>query len=692
MSNDRQTAPIEKVDGAVKASSLTPAPPDAPHSPHGARAEPVAPARLAPLAPSTPLPTPVSSPLRDGRDGAAARRRHALRIPDDEISRPQLAGTGARSGAPPSEPAIQSDPGPVVTPTRIITISEPPPPVGEADQSEPSLPGGLALGAFAPEPTPLPDSATHADLSGLEDGEVEVRFDDDLPFALVPPVAPAPARPLIVELEWTPEPPRSPLEAVRTSTEAPSVAAEPDRVPAGPGSAPVESTCAPAEPVRAPAEPSQAPEPTRGMGEPDRAPAEPARALADPPRPMDPARAPADPLCVTTAEPVRAAPEAAGVAAEPPRAPPEPVRTAVEAPRAVELPRVVEEPGETREEVEFPIDLERVHHPSDLPEIAAEDMVTLEPPPVRPMSASPPVRPRATSQPASATTGSVSAPKPPRIPTPRSSLVIVPPHVGTVPSQQTDGAAPRRKVRLWWEELFNDDYLRATEKVADEQLSHEVAFIEESLGVERGGALLDLACGTGRHAIELARRGYEVVGFDLSLAMLARAGDEAQDLGAKLNFVQGDMREMTFEEQFDGIYCWSTSFGYFEEEKNAQVIARIRRALKAGGTFLLDVANRDFLVRQSPSLAWFEGDGCVCMDEMNLDFITSRMKVKRTMMLDDGRSREIEYSMRVYSLHELGKILHDHGFKVREVSGRLATPGVFFGSESPRAIILAEKK
>jgi hypothetical protein len=80
------------------------------------------------------------------------------------------------------------------------------------------------------------------------------------------------------------------------------------------------------------------------------------------------------------------------------------------------------------------------------------------------------------------------------------------------------------------------------------------------------------------------------------------------------------------------------------------------------------------------------------MDEMNVDFIASRMRVKRTIMLDDGRSREIEYSVRVYSLHELGRILHEHRFKVCEVSGRAATPGVFFGNESPRIIILAEKR
>jgi hypothetical protein len=68
------------------------------------------------------------------------------------------------------------------------------------------------------------------------------------------------------------------------------------------------------------------------------------------------------------------------------------------------------------------------------------------------------------------------------------------------------------------------------------------------------------------------------------------------------------------------------------------------------------------------------------------------MRVKRTMMMDDGRSREIEYSIRLYALHELGKLLHEHGFRVAEVSGRTATPGVFLGADSPRTLILAEKK
>jgi SAM-dependent methyltransferase len=347
---------------------------------------------------------------------------------------------------------------------------------------------------------------------------------------------------------------------------------------------------------------------------------------------------------------------------------------------------------------------ERRSDPGGDPELFYDVVEAVEPPPKHaPFPSVPPALPRTVSQPPAVADASkaASAPPPPPplppkssappVPPPRPPLVIVPPHMGKVVAPSADGITSQRKGRLWWEDLFNDDYLRAAERIDDAQIAREVDFIEASLGVERGATVLDLACGTGRHAAELAARGYEVVGFDLSLAMLARAGDEAQERGAKLNLVQGDMREMSFQQQFDGIYCWNTSFGYFDEEKNAEVIGRIYAALKSGGQLLLDVMNRDYAVRHAPSLAWFEGDGCVCMDEMNIDFITSRMRVKRTMMLDDGRSREIEYSMRVYSLHELGKVLHDQRFKVTDVTGRIATPGVFFGAESARTIVLAEK-
>jgi SAM-dependent methyltransferase len=260
------------------------------------------------------------------------------------------------------------------------------------------------------------------------------------------------------------------------------------------------------------------------------------------------------------------------------------------------------------------------------------------------------------------------------------------------PSPTSKRVRGRKRERApWWEEIFTDDFQRASIRLTDAQVSSEVDFIERSLGVSRGGAVLDLACGAGYHAVELATRGYGVVGFDLSVHQLALASDVAQGRGQKINLLQGDMRDMAFEEMFDGAFCWNTSFGYFEEEKNFNVAERVFKSLRPGGMFLLDVANRDFAAHQSPSQVWFEGDSCVCMDDMSVDFITSRLRVKRSIILDDGTTRECQYSLRLYSLHELGKLLHAVGFRVTEASGHPTTPGVFFGQHSPRIIVLAQR-
>jgi len=247
------------------------------------------------------------------------------------------------------------------------------------------------------------------------------------------------------------------------------------------------------------------------------------------------------------------------------------------------------------------------------------------------------------------------------------------------------------RARPWWEELFTDDFGRGILPPTASHVRREVDFIEDSLAVAKGGVVLDLACGSGAHAVELSTRGYGLVGFDLSLPQLAVAGELAQERGQKINFLQGDMRDMSFVDVFDGIYCWNTSFGYFEEDRNVAVAERVFNALRPGGRFLLDVVNRDFVVVQQPSQVWFEGDSCVCMDDMSVDFITSRLRVKRTMMLDDGRTKECTFSIRIYSLHELGKLLHDIGFRVTEASGHPAYPGVFFGATSPRVVIVAQK-
>ena len=314
---------------------------------------------------------------------------------------------------------------------------------------------------------------------------------------------------------------------------------------------------------------------------------------------------------------------------------------------------------------------------------------TLEPPP---LATTQPLLPAIASPPPTRAVEALAAlPASPVTPAPASPPAPAMATPSTREGAQTLDLSGRKRVKPWWEEIFSDDYLRTMEKVEPKAIKKECDFIEDRLGLEKGAIMLDLACGPGSHAVELASRGYNVVGYDLSLAMLARAQDEAQERGQKINFLQGDMREMAFQEAFDGIYSWSTSFGYFDDEKNVDVLSRMHRGLRQGGMLLLDVANRDYICPRQPSLVWFEGEGCVCMDEMSVDFFSSRLKVKRTVMFEDGRARECEYAIRIYGLHELGKMLHDTGFKVVEVTGHPSHPGVFFGSESPRIIVLAER-
>jgi SAM-dependent methyltransferase len=589
------------------------------------------------------------SPLRPGaRDSSPAARRRVrmtLRIPDDEVARPESAPPPPVRTLSRPVPASPEPPSVAVTPMRIISIESDLPPA-PAEFEPVTIPDESGATKLAKRASWTPSPSTLA----IEDGDdVEVvshiQIDGAVSESEPPAVADSSEEPTLPVLPSAPSTPRvttprmiaprpEEIEDVITSAETvEDLAAVTDAT----GEDLAAITEVTGEELAAVAEETS----------------EDLAAIAE-----------------ETADQLAASAEAEDVRFEDDALTPA-------------LPRV-----------DVP---ERRSDPGDAPEISAEDLVAEEAAPAPLRVELPPMRPRASSHNSYASQSPLPPPpvvsaKPVPVLPSRPPLVIVPPHVGSMGPQINESMGPRRKGRLWWEELFNDDYLRTMEKVTDAQVGTEVDFIETSLGLERGGTMLDLACGTGRQAIELARRGYEVVAFDLSLQMLARAGDEAQERDVKLNFVQGDMRDMTFEAQFDGVYCWNTAFGYFDEEKNAHVIDRVHRALKAGGLFLLDVVNRDFIVRQSPSLAWFEGDGCVCMDEMTVDFITSRMKVKRTLMLDDGRSRETEYSMRIYSLHELGRILHEHGFKVTEVSGRLATPGVFFGNESPRTIILAEKR
>jgi SAM-dependent methyltransferase len=250
----------------------------------------------------------------------------------------------------------------------------------------------------------------------------------------------------------------------------------------------------------------------------------------------------------------------------------------------------------------------------------------------------------------------------------------------------------KRRSKQWFEEIFDEDYLHTLPFMTPHQTEREVAFLLETLELPAAGRVLDLGCGYGRHAMEMASRGYRTVGLDLSLPLLIRATDAARRVGVNVDFVHGDMRDMSFDSEFDGAYCFYTTFGYFDDDTNRRVAAGICKALKPGGRFVLELINRDYLIGDLPTRVWWQGDGCVVLEEVDFNYFTSRLQVQRQIILENGRQLEQEISIRAYSLHEIGKVLHHAGFRVLEVSGNLDLRGRFYGNESRQLVVVAERR
>jgi SAM-dependent methyltransferase len=249
-----------------------------------------------------------------------------------------------------------------------------------------------------------------------------------------------------------------------------------------------------------------------------------------------------------------------------------------------------------------------------------------------------------------------------------------------------------KRAKAWYEEVFDENYLKTIGYLTPACVTRQVNLVEESAQLGARAKILDLGCGSGLHAIEFAKRGYQVTGFDLSLPLLLRAAESAERLGLNLELIHGDYLDLNFDRHFDAVCCLGTSFGYMDDEGNRAVISAVHRALRDGGRFVIEVINRDNNSIALPARNWWEGDGCVVVEEVDLDFFTSRIVTKRSLLLDGGAHVEQEMSVRVYSLHELGKLLHRSGFRVQDVSGHAAYPGRFLGVDSPDLIFVAEKR
>ena len=240
----------------------------------------------------------------------------------------------------------------------------------------------------------------------------------------------------------------------------------------------------------------------------------------------------------------------------------------------------------------------------------------------------------------------------------------------------------------WWKTHFDRETLGGYGLGA--KTAAEVRGAVRLLGLRAPADILDLGCGLGRHSLGLAALGHRVVGLDWS-AKLVKAAARAQR-GTSAVFVRGDMRRLRFRSRFDAVVNLFTSFGYFEtEEEDVSVLRGIRRALRPGGAFLIDLLNKRWLLRHFTPTFWqrsADAEVLRAFNRLRFDEGSSRLSNERTLYLRGGGMRRTFLRFKVYSMPEMERLLASAGLGVGGAWGGF--DGRRCGDDAFRMIIRAK--
>ena len=209
----------------------------------------------------------------------------------------------------------------------------------------------------------------------------------------------------------------------------------------------------------------------------------------------------------------------------------------------------------------------------------------------------------------------------------------------------------------WYVELYKNfaDY---DQEPYTQGTQGEVDFIEQEIGHDRAKTILDVGCGTGRHALELGRRGYQVVGLDLSESLLAQGRKVAQAENLDVTFIAGDARALDFEAQFDvALSICEGAFSLMEtDEMDLLILGNVARALGSGGKFILTAPNAAFMLTHDP------GEGA-------FDPVTFRETFTLEATGVDGSKKSLDCTQRYYTCPELKWLLKQAGFRTVQFFG-----------------------
>jgi 2-polyprenyl-3-methyl-5-hydroxy-6-metoxy-1,4-benzoquinol methylase len=227
-----------------------------------------------------------------------------------------------------------------------------------------------------------------------------------------------------------------------------------------------------------------------------------------------------------------------------------------------------------------------------------------------------------------------------------------------------------------------------SDALTDERSDAEVAGLAKIASLDAPMRILDIPCGFGRHTNRLAVLGHQMTGMDLYPGFLELARRDAEARGVQVDYLQGDMRHLEFESEFDRVMMLFTSFGYFEDDDNFRVLENVARALKPDGLFILDISNRDMAMKTFTSAQVTEKNGDLMIDRGSFDTLTGRW-LNRRIVIRNGVRKDKPFFVRLFNPSEIRDWLARAGMEIIQMYGSF--DGSPLTSESRRLIVVSRR-
>jgi SAM-dependent methyltransferase len=233
----------------------------------------------------------------------------------------------------------------------------------------------------------------------------------------------------------------------------------------------------------------------------------------------------------------------------------------------------------------------------------------------------------------------------------------------------------RKPSPTWYKENFTLAIKGATWV---ENTRNEVDFIVDIMGLSGSEKILDLACGFGRHSLELSRRGFSVVGVDIAPDLIEEAERLASDEILNAKFICADIRDVSFNNEFDVVINMGEgAIGYLENDaENLKIFDLISSCLKQGGKHFMEILNAEHGEMYLPKKSWYIGEKALALEEYQWDKETRRIlgsgwgfrfgEIARRPLATNMTPR---YSIRTYSIDEIEEILTPRQMFIKKTYG-----------------------